>query len=381
MVGETLGGDAAAVVADEGDGDQVAAPRLRQRRDDVGRAAAGRERDQRVAGLAVGDHLALEDDLGADVVADRGDDRAVLGQVDRRPRRPARVGREAQVGDQVGRVGRRAAVAERQQLAAGVEAAAQLGRRRQQRPAPLRQRPLAQRRHLLGLGQDRGADVGDHPLEVALPLGEEGVEEAGGAGVVDRTGLAPLEQAAVLEEDVDRLPEHVVGGLDQLLADARVDRPRRQLPLRPGALLEGDRQAAALAGQRQPLAHLAAAVLARAEGEDDVLGPRQQGELLAERAAVAGQPERRQRPLADDHRVDELDGDVAHVRARRRREPDRDQPPAAGEALGHPVAEPRQRLGARLEVGAARPPRARRAARRAAPRRWRRRPPSRPWPA
>ena len=33
-------------------------------------------------------------------------------------------------------------------------------------------------------------------------------------------------------------------------------------------------------------------------------------------AALGGQPDRRQRALADDHRVDELDGDVARVRAR-----------------------------------------------------------------
>ena len=43
--------------------------------------------------------------------------------------------------------------------------------------------------------------------------------------------------------------------------------------------------------------------------------------------------------------MDELDRDVAGVRARRRRAPERDQPPAAGEALGHQVAQPREPLG------------------------------------
>ena len=49
VVGEALGGDPAAVVADERDRRQPAAARLGQRGDHVRRAAAGREREQRVA--------------------------------------------------------------------------------------------------------------------------------------------------------------------------------------------------------------------------------------------------------------------------------------------------------------------------------------------
>ena len=37
-----------------------------------------------------------------------------------------------------------------------------------------------------------------------------------------RPRLAARQQAAVVEEHVDQLPEHVVGGLDHLLADERV---------------------------------------------------------------------------------------------------------------------------------------------------------------
>ncbi len=40
-------------------------------------------------------------------------------------------------------------------------------------------------------------------------------------------------------------------------------------------------------------------------------------------AALGREADRRERPLADDHRVDELDGDVAGVRARRRASPRR----------------------------------------------------------
>ena len=267
-------------------------------------------------------------------------------------RPPAGIRRVAQVGDEVDRVGRRAAVAEREQLAAAVEGAAQVGGRRDQRLAVLTEGLLAQRPDLLGLHHDRAANVGEHRVDVGLALGEERVEEARGAAVVDRARLAPLEQAAVLEEDVDQLPEDVVGGLGQLLADRRVIAARRQLPLGAGPGLEGDRQAAALARLGEPGTDLLAARVEGAERDHDVVGLADQADLALERPAVAGQADRRQRPLADDHRVDELDGDVADVGARGGRDADRDQPPAPGEPLGHPVAEPGEGLGARLEEGA-----------------------------
>ncbi len=75
------------------------------------------------------------------------------------------------------------------------------------------------------------AHVGEHRLEVVLALPEKRIEEARRPRVVDRSRVAALEQAAVVEEDVDQLPEHVVEGLDQLLADERVLRLRLEAPL------------------------------------------------------------------------------------------------------------------------------------------------------
>ena len=156
VVGEPLGGDPAAVVADHRDRREAAragprpAPTIR-----LTRVAAGREHDQRVALAPVGDHLALEDLLDADVVGDRGQDRRVLGQVDA----PAR-------GQPCGRSRRSAtrsiaSVAEpplpqASSLPPRVEAAARSSRRRgEQHLAVLAQRLLAQLADLRGLDQDR----------------------------------------------------------------------------------------------------------------------------------------------------------------------------------------------------------------------------------
>ena len=154
----------------------------------------------------------------------------------------------------------------------------------------------------------------------------------------------------MLEEHVHQLPEHVVGRLDQLLADERIGARRLEHPL--GAeLREGDRQAAARAGRRH--ARLELALRRRlAEGDHDVVGLDRQLELVRQGARFAGQPERRQRALSDDHRMDELDRDVAHVRARGGGEAGRDQTPAAGEPLGHVVTEARDPLGLGGEEGA-----------------------------
>ena len=66
------------------------ASRLDQRRDHAAGVAARRQRDQRVARAAVGDHLAREDRVGPDVVGERGDDRRILGEVERAPPRAAK---------------------------------------------------------------------------------------------------------------------------------------------------------------------------------------------------------------------------------------------------------------------------------------------------
>ena len=76
---------------------------------------------------------------------------------------------------------------------------------------------------------------------------------------------------------------------------------------------------------------------------------------LALRPAFAGERGRRQRPLAHNHRVHELDRNVAGVGAGLRRMRDRDQPPAAREALRRLVAQPSERLGGNGEELLARP--------------------------
>ena len=220
-----LGGHAPAAVADAGDRREAAPPRLDQRGDHAARVAAGGERDQRVAGPAVGDHLAREDRVGADVVGERGDDRRVLGEVERAPRRPA--ARAAARGSRPRRPSRRSpsrrcrarAACRRRRGARAARAAAACSV-----VAALEQRLLAQRADLLGLHRHRGGDVGDHRLEVGLLLAQERIEEARRAGVVHLPRVAPLEQPAVLEEHVHELPQQVVERLGQLLAHERVRR-------------------------------------------------------------------------------------------------------------------------------------------------------------
>ena len=299
-------------------------------------AAAGREGDQRVALVPVGDHLALEDLLDADVVGDRGQDRRVLGQVDGGPGRPPACSVVAEVGDDVHRVGGRATVAEREQLAAGLEAAAQRG------CGPVEDRRVAVQRRfpeladLLRLEQDRAAHVVEDGVEIGLLLGEERIEEARGAGVVGGPLRAALEQAAVVEEDVDELPEHVVEGLDQLLADEGVVDVGDELP-GGAAGGEGDRLAPALPGKGHR-ARGCGSRLARLERDHRVAVGGESAELHLDRATLGADRDRRQRPLADDHRMDELDRDVSRVGARGRRRADRQQPSAAREAGGELMA-------------------------------------------
>src|SRR4051794_32878520 len=124
---------------------------------------------------------------------------------------------------------------------------------------------------------------------------------------------------AVLEEHVDQLPHEVVRRLQQLLRDERVGDVRDEAPL--------------VAGVRER--HRQAAVV---EVEHDVVRLGQRAELLGR------ERERRQRPLAHDHRVDELDRHVAGVRACGRRGGYGEQPAAGLEALGAGVAQPRDPL-------------------------------------
>ena len=151
----------------------------------------------------------------------------------------------------------------------------------------------------------------------------------------------------MVEEDVDELPQNVVERFDELLADERVGRGRLELPLR-AAVAETDRQASPGAGERERAGRLSPVVLC-AESHRNVITPREQLDLRLQVAALAGQAESGQRPLAHDHRMDELDRDVTRIRARRRRSPECDQTPAAGKALGHQMAQTGQPLGLGLK--------------------------------
>ena len=263
---------------------------------------------------------------------------------------PLAGGGPAKSATDVHRVGGRAAVAEGQQPPAGVEGGAQVGRRGAQGLEAVAERLLAQGADLVGLHRRRGGDVAQDRVEVVLLLAQEGIEEARRADVVHALLGAALEQAAMLEEDVHELPEHVVGRLGQLLAHEGVGARRLELPL-------GAERAKATV--RQPRSRASAtrlrelrAVGRLAEGDDDVVGLGDEVELAQHRAGLAGQPEGRQRALAHDDRVHELDGDVARVRARRRGRADGHEPAVAREALGHAMAQARQ---ARHAVGRVEP--------------------------
>ena len=198
-------------------------------------------------------------------------------------------------------------------------------------------------------------------------LREERVEEARGAGVVARA--SPRGPRAARGGRRRRAPApRARGRASRRAPGGRTGRRvrRRELPL-GAAPAEADRQAAALPARRS-----AASTSARRPRAPKAItmssGSASRSSLRGERPALAREPDRRQRPLADDHRMDELDGHVADVRARRGRAAERDQPAAAREALGHPVAEPRDPLGLAPRRRPRSPASERRAARRSPPR-------------
>src|ERR1700726_94157 len=84
---------------------------------------------------------------------------------------------------------------------------------------------------LVPLHQHRTPHVVDDRLELALALGKERIQKARCAGVVRGVRVTPAQQTAMLEEHVHELPEHVVEGLDQLLADVAVIGRRLELVL------------------------------------------------------------------------------------------------------------------------------------------------------
>ena len=162
-------------------------------------------------------------------------------------------------------------------------------------------------------------------LEVALAPREKRVEEARRAGIVHGARAHDPREPSVLEEDVDELPEQVVGVSTsswRTNGSSPGGSSSHSAPMAPNAIV------------RQPRSRASAQSIPRlaslgAERDHDVVGPREQPDLRDKRPSVAAKADRGQRPLADDHRVDELDRDVARVRACLRRAAEREQPPAA----------------------------------------------------
>ena len=165
----------AAVVAREPDRVHAAGAGLAEPGHEVAGAAAGGHGDGDVARPGAGDELAGEDEVEADVVAQRGEDRLVGGERPGRERLADRRPREQR--DEGGDVGGAAAVAEREHPPARGEPAGHLGGgRRDQLPVGVH-RGLAQRRALGGLGGGGGGEVAQQGVLVALLGVEEGVEE------------------------------------------------------------------------------------------------------------------------------------------------------------------------------------------------------------
>ena len=212
------------------------------------------------------------------------------------------------------------------------------------------ERLLAQLADLRGLHQHRARGRRRRTASRSVSrLGQERIEEARRAGVVDRA--APRGPRAA------RGGRRTRGPAPRARGRASRPAPGARTGRRPAARTPTRRRPAPKAIVRQPRSR-ASASAARVSGVDssapkaidDVV---RLGDRLDLRGRAAppsrGEPDRRQRALADDHRVDELDRDVARVRARRRRAADRDQPAAAREALGHPVAAAREPLRLALE--------------------------------
>ncbi len=150
----------------------------------------------------------------------------------------------AEVRDHVCGVGRRASVAERQQLPARVEALAQGGCRPDQNVTAFCERLRTEVRHFARLHQDRTPHVLLDAGNVRPGLLEERVEEAGGAG-------AGVRAAELVEEDVDELPEQVIRDLGELLGDERVVAGGSKIQLSPALIVSGPKEMTMSSGPRK----------------------------------------------------------------------------------------------------------------------------------
>ena len=194
--------------------------------------------------------------------------------------------------------------------------------------------------------------VVEHRVEVGLPLAPG--TGRGSSTRRCRARRARPQQAAVVEEHVHELPEHVVGGLGQLLARRTGRRPAARAPLGPDAP-NAD-------ACRQPRSARSSAALRRRRRRRSRCRPARRP---APTCSTSGPPSARQRraPAARACRRSP-DGRTRPPRGARPSAPAATPPnatsrPPRGEALGHAVAEPRDPLGlgveeARVRLGAAR---------------------------
>ncbi len=138
---------------------------------------------------------------------------------------------------------------------------------------------------------------------------------------------------AVLEVHVHRLPEHVVEDLEDLLGDERivVRRGERVLSRLPR---QGERQRAPL--PRRPRAP-APPPRPRPGNAKPITMSSGRSNDRQTRLEVRAQVQRRQRPLADDHRVHELHRDVLGVGGGGP-STEGEEPPACQKAARHLVA-------------------------------------------
>ena len=145
----------------------------------------------------------------------------------------------------------------------------------------------------------------------------------------------------MLEEDVHQLPQHVVERLDQLLADERVAARRLELPL-------GARRGEAIVRQPRRAARQRLRVLVSASNAITMSSG-------SASSSTCDRDRRRGRPIAGSARLPTITGWTNSTATWRTSEraagecAQRDQPPAAREALRHPVAELRDPLGLALE--------------------------------
>ena len=120
--GASMRADLAAALAGQRDDAHLALVRGLDRRDDVGRVAGRRDREQHVALGAERAHLLREHLLERVVVGDRGQDRRVGGERDRRQLRALALEAADHLGGEMLRVGGGAAVAAGEDLAVGEQA-------------------------------------------------------------------------------------------------------------------------------------------------------------------------------------------------------------------------------------------------------------------